>query len=755
MATQCQETELSFVQSAEFTYEPLPIGPRMIRLLCLEPATSPDDDLRATFILADLDDAQRPDYEALSYVWGNSGFSEGLAIDGRGRHPITANLSQSLIALRKVDSVRLLWVDAVCINQETLQEKSQQIRLMGHIYKYAKTVLIWLGPHEYNPLQSEYDSHGEPTALHTTIYRHGKRIAIWPGRRFVTVTSGGTLCLDGQGIELTTNGESASVMMENGQEVQLSLGKPSSAPMPTDAMPLDGLQVLQRFAEEQLAVDSGDLHLYPTIQNESTLFHWSMLDNTKLSEIFRYMIEEVYTNPWFRRMWIVQEVCLAPRAVLFHRGREMDWEDFSLAMTLLWTTTNDQVSGIPCQASFEQAYGVVKVVRLYKAATIPGRTAEQQLRSVSRVSQALRGQQCQLEHDRIYALLNLQPDGSPLKTFVSDYGQPLLQVFRSFAAKSLSLGMVEILYDAGLWERKSQHPSTDHLPSWVPDFRYSSKSSQLPWLKQYFLKQLSTTMTKPPETVLPFPAAMDDGNPQLTVDVLTIDKIKVSMPSENFPSTGEFKFGQRKESCFKAVLAHVRKCRKMYRHHKNARAYSKTLSPLVDSDTPFWCSLAAFSEHTGTPVFPDYGSPCTKEHLLSMIPDFQRLCLDKRGEFTNGEDALAIDRYRPGLLERMGEIKADFTPKQAEVFRALTYYDIVRRTMDNIPLFITERGFVGLAPPTQLLGNDVIAMIKGAPIPFILRPLSIKNAFLIVGSCYVFGFMDIPPTGSYRSIHLL
>jgi Heterokaryon incompatibility protein (HET) len=38
-----------------------------------------------------------------------------------------------------------LWIDAVCINQADLAEKSQQVAIMGEIYGDAKDVIVWLG----------------------------------------------------------------------------------------------------------------------------------------------------------------------------------------------------------------------------------------------------------------------------------------------------------------------------------------------------------------------------------------------------------------------------------------------------------------------------------------------------------------------------------------------------------------------------------------------------------------------------------
>jgi hypothetical protein len=48
--------------------------------------------------------------------------------------------------IRFPDRRRFIWADAICINQSDLQERSQQVRLMGNIYRNAERVLIWLGP---------------------------------------------------------------------------------------------------------------------------------------------------------------------------------------------------------------------------------------------------------------------------------------------------------------------------------------------------------------------------------------------------------------------------------------------------------------------------------------------------------------------------------------------------------------------------------------------------------------------------------
>lgn len=55
---------------------------------------------------------------------------------------LTWNLKQALKDLRYLDRPRVLWVDAVCINQSDLLEKENQVNRMGEIFRYAERTII-------------------------------------------------------------------------------------------------------------------------------------------------------------------------------------------------------------------------------------------------------------------------------------------------------------------------------------------------------------------------------------------------------------------------------------------------------------------------------------------------------------------------------------------------------------------------------------------------------------------------------------
>ena len=86
----------------------------------------------------------KPDYETLSYVWGDPSLSNEIIADGSVIN-ITKNLRTALWYLRTPDVARVIWADGICINQSDLDERSFQVQMMGDIYRQAKGVQIWLG----------------------------------------------------------------------------------------------------------------------------------------------------------------------------------------------------------------------------------------------------------------------------------------------------------------------------------------------------------------------------------------------------------------------------------------------------------------------------------------------------------------------------------------------------------------------------------------------------------------------------------
>ena len=83
-------------------------------------------------------------YDALSYVWGDPTKSRSIFVDEKELR-VTENLYHALRWLRGPGHMRVIWVDAVCTNQNDIPERNHQVGLMGKIYSGAETVRIYLG----------------------------------------------------------------------------------------------------------------------------------------------------------------------------------------------------------------------------------------------------------------------------------------------------------------------------------------------------------------------------------------------------------------------------------------------------------------------------------------------------------------------------------------------------------------------------------------------------------------------------------
>jgi hypothetical protein len=150
--------------------EPLPIfkydslkeptaGIRLLRLMAGDPST-PDVECQLfeaqirdskAWRINDTRDGPREleePYEALSWSWGTDPQDFRILVRkgaSRSRMKASPALVWALKYLRYSDRDRTLWIDAICINQQNVEEKNYQVQLMSQIYSYATGVCIWLG----------------------------------------------------------------------------------------------------------------------------------------------------------------------------------------------------------------------------------------------------------------------------------------------------------------------------------------------------------------------------------------------------------------------------------------------------------------------------------------------------------------------------------------------------------------------------------------------------------------------------------
>ncbi|PMD33070.1 HET-domain-containing protein, partial [Hyaloscypha variabilis F] len=127
-----------------FRYTPLDSSTStqsFIRLLKLYPGNGRnpvETSLEETSLSSD------PEYEAVSYCWGDDKDRSTISCNG-GQLPVPRRLEVALRNMRYSDKPRILWADAICINQKDKAEKESQVQLMHTIFSKARQTLIFLG----------------------------------------------------------------------------------------------------------------------------------------------------------------------------------------------------------------------------------------------------------------------------------------------------------------------------------------------------------------------------------------------------------------------------------------------------------------------------------------------------------------------------------------------------------------------------------------------------------------------------------
>ncbi|KAH6701430.1 heterokaryon incompatibility protein-domain-containing protein [Leptodontidium sp. MPI-SDFR-AT-0119] len=225
--------------------------PKRFRLLTILPkSASSEGYLQCKLQDHDLDTA--PPYEALSYVWGNAKPVGCIFIDDESKS-ISFNLGLALVRLRHDDKERIVWIDALCINQDDIVERSQQVQLMVDIYTRCTRVVVWMG-------MGHTDDRVIPAAfklMHRTAEYISKEV--------------------GKPIEKVCSADITS--------------------LPTE-VPTSPIRATRDLPEPRS-------HLWAPA---AFFFHM----------------------PWFRRMWIAQEVAFAP-AIMYVGKLEIDWDVVAMA----------------------------------------------------------------------------------------------------------------------------------------------------------------------------------------------------------------------------------------------------------------------------------------------------------------------------------------------------------------------------------------------------------------------------------------
>lgn len=130
----------STAQTREYVYDALQPEERQIRLVTLLAGSEGVIYTKLSIVSLEV----KPCFGALSYVWGEPTTTTPIMLEGH-IFQATESLVVALHQLRLPDVDRVLWIDAICIDQIDVHERNSQVLLMREIYSRCLKCNVWLG----------------------------------------------------------------------------------------------------------------------------------------------------------------------------------------------------------------------------------------------------------------------------------------------------------------------------------------------------------------------------------------------------------------------------------------------------------------------------------------------------------------------------------------------------------------------------------------------------------------------------------
>lgn len=578
-------------------YQPLDKDRKNIRLLHIQPATHKTDPIQCNLEIVFLDDNNTdndgPHYEALSYAWGTDFSETPVHVDG---HPktITLNLFQALQHLRRPLQARVVWIDALCIDQSNTAERTHQVGFMRTIYERAVSTTVWMG--------------------------------------------------------ISTAGDCRLAM-----------------------------RFLERFASDE------GLHLDPALQPFVEVENENFSSTSIISGLFA-----LFENPWWSRIWTLQEWVLSRRLIIQHGQFSIDvgsipqvsnnwrlhWEVRACCSDFLLKHPDlDRI-----YAGFSQLYVIMQIRSCLKNSWHLDAVALPRLMSMSR-----KARHAADPRDKIYGMLGLACNMYENAVLV-DYTQSTNQVYQSATVQMIQRSKsLEILSSVihGLAHEES-------LPSWAPDWRVSWDSGYAhqdwqTWLD--CMRELDACKAEPAYL-------HHTGNGHVQLRGIFFDEVE--------------------------LLCHEK----------------------VEYGPGFLDKLLAFASSSSTSIRGGQDGICAAEFWLTMCGSMSIDQAEDKGFYCSRVSA--EDLTDSALITRITEWNA----KPVAEFRAQHLHDLKVRNFVHMykvmeigkRLSITKAGRLAWCPQACRKG-DTIAVLAGGRVPYVLRKNE-DDTYRFLGDSYVHGVMD-------------
>ncbi|RSL74780.1 hypothetical protein CEP53_000014 [Fusarium sp. AF-6] len=481
---------------------------------------------------------------------------------------------------------------------------------------------------------------------------------------------------------------------------------------------------------------SGDWHLQSPICDKSSL------------DVF-------FERPWFHRVWVLQEITFAKQAIVVCGSQELDWQSFLTFYQ--WNVINRSVDKLPYLVQYSTSpvskHGswIWYVERLFKMlrdtrhcgatdprdklyAIIPLLNRDHDQLSVE-IGESME----RWDYDNEDEIQDMQARREKTQIPV-DYGRSEKAVFTDLAVLLLQTVGLDVLTSV---IKQSHIPG---LPSWVPDWSsinsnwsssnppsemgyaagFDGKPDYLFGRSRYKPERLQTW------TVSEYLSASGDMSTQLHVDVIRVGRI-VKLGDVCDIEKNVFPLAQ-----WESLVPS-----KDYLESKKPPA-GLSISEMMD----FYNGPKSLSPFVRTVSGDDVVYPKAVNEAVEFIKLYDAENLTKKQEEVKKDNIFwneSQDKNKLPLREIL---------KKGSSYE--TQANFILRMCDGKRFFVTDTGFIGLAPERAQVG-DVVNVVDGASVPFVFRCISPKtvgashegravevneaSCFELVGESFAFGVM--------------
>ncbi|KAG5818079.1 hypothetical protein H9Q74_010235 [Fusarium xylarioides] len=650
------------------------LGPTQIRLLHLLPAKNDDNPIECRLQVVAFE--ENPVYEALSYCWGDNSKLQGIKCNNEA-FQVTESLFCALQHLRNEHTERILWIDAICINQEDLEERQAQVKLMKHIYTKSERVVIWLGP--------------DPAS------------------------------------------DGVNHLCEMLQTIP--------------NLPGPQLSKRERTFFEMNVFDADRWH-----QDEDTVSS-KVPDQIKKDFVIPQEAKKgaiaVLTRPWWSRTWTVQEMVLAPSAIIMcgHLAAPASDVRRACADVLMHAVsdafdTGDDDDLLSFGDLFDDPNGTLYMARMR---THPSVSAKMELGKLLRFLRWLKAKD---PRDKVYGSL-----GIAASTFgiVPDYTISTVECYTR-ATFSIISGSRSLDIFSALRRPSCIETTLAGLPSWVPDWSYDfstvpdkekgPSAINNPIIRENVRTPMMLEMAdafpewKVSGSNMPFTAGLSSDGKTLILRGMILDELECVGDKLEYP------WPSPELQSDNVVIDSYHEFKRSWRIYRSIGAAMDTIKG--------WQDLAFESKNLQTIS----GETRMDAFLTTLLSNRIRLSADRRKVLDYLEDSIGSNfrmnssgaimnqLYLPTLAPKLYHKLLGFgkicSIDESEALSFGKSFTDVQLAFDQ-RMAITGSGYLCMVPWSVRAG-DRIALLRGGRTPYVLRKAGDK--WRILGDCYVHGIMS-------------